>query len=694
MHKHAIILPLKETFSKKSAGAVSIWVKDYLSKSKLKKNIYIFTQDTNESLIQKKNVYKIKINKKFFTNATYIQSVLNILEEKKFKSIEIHNRPEYLKYFKFSNKIKIHLIFHNDPNKLRGSSSTNEKNELLQKCSKIIFVSKFLKKKFFENLDFDHANNVEIIYNSINKIKKFPNKKKIIIFSGKLNSLKGYDVFGKTIIKILDKNPEWTGYVFGNEPREKYNFKHNRLFIKNWISHEKLLKFYEKSSISIVIPKWQEPFGRTAMESASRGCAVITSLSGGLQETFNNNLILKNITVKNLFKKIQKLIDNPDLLRSIQIENFKNVIHLLDENAKKIDNLLEYDQKSFFYQKTNKKKRIMQISTFGERSNYRIYNLSIAKKLSNGFIRNGHDIINIDHRNRPKFDTNKKFEEKIFNTFLNYRPDLLLFGHNNSLSRQFLKKIKHYGCKIAIWYEDALANGGPDFQKSLLLLEKNRDLIDKYFVTTNPNSIKTKIKKNKIFFMPVPADPNIEYGEFYKEKKTYDLFFALSHGVNLGILKKNYIDDRVYFINKLLKYSGSVLKFFLIGLYNMQPIWNFDYDNQLRKSKIALNLSRGKPVKYYSSNRIAQLMGNGCVVAIDKKVMFQDFFSNREMIFYKNSKDLIIKIKKIKDNKKLLYEMGRVAKKKYFKMFSNKIVSQYIIDRIFGFKNFYKYVWK
>jgi len=59
MHKHAIILPLKETFSKKSAGAVSIWVKDYLSKSKLKKNIYIFTQDTNESLIQKKNVYKI-----------------------------------------------------------------------------------------------------------------------------------------------------------------------------------------------------------------------------------------------------------------------------------------------------------------------------------------------------------------------------------------------------------------------------------------------------------------------------------------------------------------------------------------------------------------------------------------------------------------------------------------------------------
>ena len=50
---------------------------------------------------------------------------------------------------------------------------------------------------------------------------------------------------------------------------------------------------YEKSSISVVNPTWQEPFGRTAMESASRGCAVITSKSGGLSETFKNNFVKK-----------------------------------------------------------------------------------------------------------------------------------------------------------------------------------------------------------------------------------------------------------------------------------------------------------------------------------------------------------------------------------------------------------------
>ena len=61
------------------------------------------------------------------------------------------------------------------------------------------------------------------------------------------------------------------------------------------ISHKNLLKVYEKSSISVVNPTWEEPFGRTALESASRGCAVITSHSGGLSETFENNLILKKL---------------------------------------------------------------------------------------------------------------------------------------------------------------------------------------------------------------------------------------------------------------------------------------------------------------------------------------------------------------------------------------------------------------
>ena len=186
--------------------------------------------------------------------------------------------------------ININLIFHNDPNNIRFSDTNYYKNKLLENCKKIIFVSKWVKKKFFENLDINHKNNTEIIYNFINPLKKFPKKNNLIIFSGKLNKSKGFDIFANTITKILDKYNNWSAIVFGDEPREKFNINHDRLYINNWIDHKKLLKYYAKSSISIVNPTWNEPFGRTAMESAL-GCAVITSRSGGLSETFENNIV-------------------------------------------------------------------------------------------------------------------------------------------------------------------------------------------------------------------------------------------------------------------------------------------------------------------------------------------------------------------------------------------------------------------
>ena len=34
---------------------------------------------------------------------------------------------------------------------------------------------------------------------------------------GKLNKAKGYDIFAKSIIKVLDKNSDWKAIVIGDE---------------------------------------------------------------------------------------------------------------------------------------------------------------------------------------------------------------------------------------------------------------------------------------------------------------------------------------------------------------------------------------------------------------------------------------------------------------------------------------------
>ena len=125
MTKTAIILPLKETFSNKDFGAVSIWVNYYLKNSK-KSNDFIFCRKLPKNYkYLNKNVIPIQIESKFYTNQKYIKKISDEIKYKNIKVVEIHNRPEYA-YFLIKNnpKININLIFHNDPNTIRYSNKS------------------------------------------------------------------------------------------------------------------------------------------------------------------------------------------------------------------------------------------------------------------------------------------------------------------------------------------------------------------------------------------------------------------------------------------------------------------------------------------------------------------------------------------------------------------------------------------
>ena len=80
---------------------------------------------------------------------------------------------------------------------------------------------------------------------------------------------------------------------------------------------------------------------------------------------------------------------------------------------------------------------------------------------------------------------------------------------------------------------------------------------------------------------------------------------------------------------------------------------------------MGLNLSRGDAIKYYSSDRITQIVGNGLVCLIDEKTQYRDFFTNNEMVFYKNINDLSEKIIKISRDDKLRRKIAQKGKEKY-----------------------------
>ena len=696
----AELLPNKEDYSVNNAAAASIWVKDFNKGSIASKQI-IFGISSSSSPLSKNFINLIKIN---LINNSYFY-IINFIKKlpKTIKIIIIHNRPHF--FFILKKKfpeIKFVLVFHNDPNTLRGSRSDNEKISIMENCEKIVFVSSYVKDMFYYNINNLLPIKGDIIYPSTNyynhNFKKKLKKEKIIVFIGKLNSSKGYNFFGPAVINILKKHKDWKAIVAGNEKREFYDFKHERLKIYDWLSHKQIINIYKKSSISVVPSTWNEPFGRTAMESSDMGNALITSGKGGLKETAFNPIILKKINSRSIQNEIEKLIKNPNLLKKIQKFNYKNNKINFKDNLKKIsalkENLIETNSYKLNFTNNNNN-RILHIANFDEKNDFRLSSINLAAKISNGFINDKFQITNFSDRFFFQTNAFSNIDDKIINIVKNLNPNLLLLGHTNSIKKETLKYIKDKfsNIKIAFWYEDSVNKKGPDFNKNKQFIEKYKDYVDQYFVTTDKNNIQTSIPRNKLNFIPVPCSDATENLNFHQTRNhEFDIFYAVSHGVNRGILKKNKIDERYNFL-KLLMSKSNDITYNIFGFNNVQPVWGNKFLKEISKCKFALNLSRGEPIKYYSSNRIASLVANGIPTLLDEKIKFSDFFSNNEMIFYKDIYDLIDKVNYYKKNERKRVQLGFNGKNRYFKIFNNRIVADYIFSKTLGVKPLYDHIW-
>ena len=109
---------------------------------------------------------------------------------------------------------------------------------------------------------------------------------------------------------------------------------------------------------------------------------------------------------------------------------------------------------------------------------------------------------------------------------------------------------------------------------------------------------------------------------------------------------------------------------------------------------MGLNLSRGDAIKYYSSDRITEIVGNGLVCLRDEKTCYRDFFNDKEMIFYKNVSDLSEKIQRISYDDKLRKKIAKNGKEKYMKYFNSTKVADFIINKTLNIKSKNKYLWE
>ena len=139
---------------------------------------------------------------------------------------------------------------------MNGSKSRKDRIDLINYPDAIVFNSKWSQNRFFSDLPNKKLliQKTTVCYQSTSNCKvNFSKKKKLISFIGKLNRAKGYDLFGKAIIKILNKYKDWNAVnKLVYEPRENLNFKHKNLKVLGFKNHDYILNLLKKVSVSVV----------------------------------------------------------------------------------------------------------------------------------------------------------------------------------------------------------------------------------------------------------------------------------------------------------------------------------------------------------------------------------------------------------------------------------------------------------
>jgi len=705
--KISILLPFKENYSPNYAGAVSLFVNDTINESRHKDSINVFGNTSYKKFLSK-NYTNIQFKKKIFssTNKLYVENFIKVENKINSDLIEVHNRPSYIFLIRKNYHKLLFLFFHNDPLQMNGSRSVQDRIKLLNNVDKIIFNSEWCRQRFFHSFNdkSKYLNKTELCYQSTSKIKiNFNKKQKIISFVGKLNKAKGYDIFGQTIIKILDKYPDWSSSVFGDEPREKLNFRHKNLNLFGFKKNDYILNHLKKVSISIVCSRWEEPFGRTSLEASSRGAAVIISKRGGLPETSSVAIKLKELSSESLFNEIEKLIKDKKKLLTLQKDSYKK-FKLTHKYVSKIidkirDQFLIKEKISLFNIKKNKIFKILHLTNFNRRFNGRLqYNT--GRRLNNGFVRLGHNVLTLSdrdiiHDNKKILDPTgkKKLQNSIILNYKNFKPDCIVMGHADSIDGDTLTQLRDENkhLRICQWFLDPVHKNAPDYIKNNKRIIKNSNNIDFTFLSSCPSLLKNKI--NNSFFIPNPADKSFEILKNYETNCPNDVFFAMSHGVHRGILKDGKYDQREKYIKKLIR-NNSKVKFDIYGMNKIQPVWGNDFLDAISKSKMGLNLSRGKAAKYYSSDRIAQLLGNGLLTFIDEQTQFRDLVGKNSIVYYSNLDDLSYKINKYKKDIKIAKKIAKNGRDIYLKHFNSTIVGDYMLSKLFDYKSKFKFIWE
>jgi hypothetical protein len=311
---------------------------------------------------------------------------------------------------------------------------------------------------------------------------------------------------------------------------------------------------------------------------------------------------------------------------------------------------------------------------------------NVERKLSNGLIRNGHQVLNFSDRDAtmagsllgPHRIGGRAYANNAFRHLcLNVRPDVIVLGQTDIIRPDTVADVQQRvrGLRVLQWSVDALFEPG-----NIERLQRNAPVVDATLVSTAGEALRPLAGPGRqVGFLPNPVDFSIERGESHvMADLPFDLFYACGNPTDLREVGGHAwnMDD---FMGKLLTALPG-LRPKLAGLMGHKTLGGAAYQDALEASAIGLNISRRAGELLYSSDRIAHLAGNGLAVMIERSTGYDQLFSNEEMVFFSSFDDIVAALDELTQDRERRMAIAAAGRARYHALFNEQRVAAYLLD--------------
>ena len=271
---------------------------------------------------------------------------------------------------------------------------------------------------------------------------------------------------------------------------------------------------------------------------------------------------------------------------------------------------------------------------------------------------------------------------RLVRTGRHFRPDVVFISHCDYIDNGTLDAMRAAAPGVKLVH----INCDPvETDHCCAQIARRTDSCDAIFVTTAGEKLKSwTTGRNVVGFYPNPSDPAFETEDnSLKTDFAYDLFFAGRPAL---------ADQRKALLDALMPQLDPSVRLGFFGMGRPLVIGRA-YEESIAASKMGLSINRFENWKWYASDRITHLMGNGVLTFQYDGNAMQDFFTEAETVYFHTAEELAEKVAWYNAHDAARRQVSAAGRVKYHALFDARRVLKYMVETVRGEASSESYEW-